>query len=129
MRDIFANVNDWLRFAETKNGALVAFNSAVAFGVLRLVLGDQNLATWLVGSLLVSATFALISISIALYTFLPKLTPTFISVEETPSSADNLLFYGHIAKYTTNSYLTALVTHYSKLKVETTVFRRSDFIC
>ena len=34
LRDIFNNVNDWLKFAEAKHGALVALNSGVIFGII-----------------------------------------------------------------------------------------------
>ena len=110
MKDIFANVNDWLRFAEAKNGALVAFDAAVAFGALSLGIGAQGLATWLAVVMVVSAILALISASVALFTFLPKLTSDLLAQEEPPSPTDNLLFYGHIAKYTPDSYLEALRT-------------------
>lgn len=33
---VFANVNDWLKFAEAKNAMLIAFNGASIFGVIRL---------------------------------------------------------------------------------------------
>ncbi|MEW6468114.1 MAG: Pycsar system effector family protein [Bacteroidota bacterium] len=34
LKDIFDNVNEWLRFAEAKHGALIVLNSGVIFGVL-----------------------------------------------------------------------------------------------
>ena len=34
LKDIFHNVNDWLKFAEAKHGALVALNSGVIYGIL-----------------------------------------------------------------------------------------------
>ena len=36
LKDIFNNVNDWLKFAEAKHGALVALNSGVIYGMLSL---------------------------------------------------------------------------------------------
>lgn len=35
LKFIFANVNEWLRFAEAKNGVLVAFNGAAIWGTLQ----------------------------------------------------------------------------------------------
>ncbi|MBO0947271.1 Pycsar system effector family protein [Fibrella forsythiae] len=35
LKAIFANVNDWLKYAETKNATLVAFNGASIFGLLQ----------------------------------------------------------------------------------------------
>ena len=34
---VFANVNDWLKFAEAKNAMLIAFNGASIFGLIRLM--------------------------------------------------------------------------------------------
>jgi hypothetical protein len=34
---VFANVNDWLKFAEAKNAMLIAFNGASIFGIINLM--------------------------------------------------------------------------------------------
>ena len=36
LKDIFHNVNDWLKFAEAKHGGLIALNSGVFFGALTI---------------------------------------------------------------------------------------------
>ena len=36
LNQIFVNVNEWLKFAEAKNGVLFAFNGAAVIGVLSL---------------------------------------------------------------------------------------------
>ncbi len=35
LKDVFLNVNDWLKFAESKNGALLALDSGLIFGVMQ----------------------------------------------------------------------------------------------
>jgi len=35
LKFIFTNINDWLKFAEAKNGILIAFNGATIFGLLQ----------------------------------------------------------------------------------------------
>lgn len=37
LKDIFENVNAWLKFAEGKNAALIAFNGALTVGLLRVL--------------------------------------------------------------------------------------------
>src|SRR5689334_17616644 len=41
---ILANVNEWLRFAEMKNGALLAFSGACALGLLNFVSTSTTLS-------------------------------------------------------------------------------------
>ena len=36
LEDILNRTNDWLKFAETKNGAFVALDCAIIFGLCRL---------------------------------------------------------------------------------------------
>jgi hypothetical protein len=36
IKDIFDNVNEWLKFAEAKNGGLIVLNSGILFGTLSL---------------------------------------------------------------------------------------------
>ena len=42
LKEIFENVNGWLKFAESKNGALVVADLAVAVGLLQLTKGLEN---------------------------------------------------------------------------------------
>ena len=67
---IFSNVNEWLKFAETKNGALIAFNSACIFGVLTIANeGDIKPPNWYV---ITVVTFVLISTLISFSSLFPR---------------------------------------------------------
>ena len=66
---IFSNVNDWLKFAETKNAGLVVFNSAAIFGIMQAFPAEN---TFVVFKWLMILLFG-ISICISIYTFLPVL--------------------------------------------------------
>ncbi len=93
---VFTNVNEWLKFAETKNGTLIAFNSASIFGVLKFIdpsdLGDLKFST---SYLLVVLLFLVFSTVIALISFVPKLkiikTGLFAN-----SSNSNVLFHEYL---------------------------------
>jgi hypothetical protein len=37
LKDIFENVNNWLKFAEAKNATLIAGNGLLIFGVLKTI--------------------------------------------------------------------------------------------
>ncbi|MCP4218773.1 MAG: hypothetical protein GY765_29345, partial [bacterium] len=70
LKSIFANVNDWLKFAEAKNAALVAFNSAIIFAVLSVfdqaALQKFPIGKWFLIPFLILTALGL---GIALWTF------------------------------------------------------------
>lgn len=108
---IFSNVNDWLKFAEAKNAALIAFNSAAIAGIMQAYPTDNPDLMVFKGIMI--ALFA-ISICVSIYTFLPVLSKTFNyqKVDETKFETEkgklNCLFYGHHCKITSNQLLTLL---------------------
>jgi len=107
LKDIFENVNNWLKFAEAKNATLVAGNGLLIFGVLKTIhdLKIDNYLLWYIYFCL--ALFSL-SLVIALISFIPKIRiPTFLLNSDIETS-DNLLFYGHILKYNEKTLLEKL---------------------
>jgi len=100
----FANVNEWLKFAEQKNAALVAFNSAVLFGFLNLPAPVKE-NPFLHAYIIAACIFIFMGAMVSLISFIPKLRiPWKISNKQT-NSKDNFLFFGHIANYTPEKYL------------------------
>ncbi|MFE8598329.1 Pycsar system effector family protein [Archangium violaceum] len=112
---ILSQVNDWLKFAEAKNAALVAASIATIIGLLQANIKPDpppnsfqiihsfkffylNSLPWLLGC---SGLISLIS-------FLPKTTIPFITSKAGKKDTDNLLFFGDIAKYDTDDYTKAL---------------------
>ena len=68
---------DWLKFAEAKNGALVAVGCAIIFGVLRLYSSfsiESVLVTLYVASFTI---FVAAAIVISLTSFIPRVAPPF----------------------------------------------------
>lgn len=100
--------NDWLKFAEAKNGALIAVACAVMLGVLREAFSIDEISLPLL--LYVSSFFVLsvISLSISLASFLPRLKkPFWVTIDEKKDS-DNPFYFGDACKYTGYEYLKLL---------------------
>lgn len=108
---IFSNVNEWLKFAEAKNAALVAFNSAAIAGIMQAYPTDNPDLMIFKGIMI--ALFA-ISICASIYTFLPVLSKTFNYQKlndtefEKEKAKFNSLFYGHHCKITKEQLLALL---------------------
>lgn len=113
LKSIFDYVNDWLKFAETKNAALVAFDGAAVLGLISI---SENLGSGQVtakGCIVVAFVFLSISLLIALVSFLPqtrsiKALPATIKPQEDRLGNDNLYFFEHILKYRPEDYLTKI---------------------
>lgn len=106
LRYIFENVNNWLKFAEAKNAAVVAFNGAITMGALSLLKGySPPLPIWYLWIVVVSVALSTIC---ALLSFYPQTEIRWWWKTGTPSSEDNLYFYGHISKYSSEHYLQTL---------------------
>lgn len=104
---IFNNVNDWLKFAEAKNAALLAFNIGVIVGVARLIefefnkiLSDLSTAYIVAGLMLL-----VISSLICLLSFIPRLHIPWISYKEKPNMNRNTLFFNDISSHVPKTYL------------------------
>lgn len=101
---LLAIVNDWLKYAETKNSLIVGLASAGLLGSLATLPKAIESSTYYGAaiSLLVAGEAALAtSVSISLTSFLPKTDlEAWVArrVGQTQSS-DNLYYYGHLAKY------------------------------
>ncbi len=97
-KDIFDNVNSWLKFAEAKNASILAFNSALIFGIFKVFPDSASNNILLFYYLCFVVFLLLIAITMSLISFIPMLKYTYIEFGE-PSDNDNLLFFGDIAKY------------------------------
>lgn len=105
LKDIFSNINDWLKFAETKTATLLAGNGVIIFGLFRIFKDSDS-----IHNIFISITIILLSLSIFinLLSFIPSLKIPFIIYTKDKSENDNLLYFGDIVKYSTNEYLTKI---------------------
>lgn len=112
LSDTLKLVNEWLRFAETKNAAIFAANLALSTAFSKILFGSPvetiswiRLAAW--GGLSCSI-LACIS---ALASFVPRLiyTPTSPADSDTgAANNDNLLYFGHLKKYNAKTLIEAV---------------------
>ncbi len=95
---IFMNVNDWLRFSEAKNAALIAFAAVTLFGAMQTAIGP-NCPKPISMCLLSYAVLSGLGLLAALFSFLPQLSIAWLWKTRKPARADNLLFFGHLESY------------------------------
>jgi hypothetical protein len=109
LKFIFANVNDWLKFAEAKNAMIIAFNSASIYGItktfdLEAVKNTQFIKVYLmimIAMLVFSAILALIS-------FAPR-----VKIVKTgfyaPSDVPNIIFFEYLKDRSTDQILSEVL--------------------
>ncbi|MGP4971928.1 Pycsar system effector family protein [Psychrobacter aquimaris] len=123
---IFKIVNEWLKFAEQKNAALLVLNSGSVWGVSLMLRNQDTLSCG--GVTFAAIGFALVFLSslICVFSFIPILyRPSYSSNLGKRSNFDNCLYFGDIAKYEDADYL-ALLKHKLGEEAEDTLFER-DF--
>ncbi|HAT3978648.1 TPA: hypothetical protein KLD78_001525 [Legionella pneumophila] len=111
LKDILARTDEWLKYGEAKNGALLALCGAFTFGLL------QNPCKLMGVHWLIDAAFILmlillvVSMVICLSSFLPKLTPPWVNFNHSPNDI-NILYFGDICCLTPQTFLS---TYYDKV--------------
>lgn len=105
---ILSKTNDWLKFAEAKNGAIVAVVCTVMFGVNRVVVNLEELPCYLLIYLLAFFLLSSLSLLISLSSFIPRLKKPFWLKFEEKSNRDNPFYFGDACKYDGYSYLKLL---------------------
>lgn len=107
-------VSDWLKFAETKNTAAVGISST-ALGVIVTFLVAGPPVTEIAGAgLAIGALALMISLMLAVASFLPStnVEKLLLGKQVQPNPGDNLLFYGHIARYEPGALARAVAERY-----------------
>ena len=113
LKNIFTNINDWLKFAETKTAALLTGNGLLIFGILRIIKG-QEVSSTLMPIISFVILLLILSLLACLISFIPSLKIPWLVVSKKPTNKDNLLFFGDIVKYDSKSYLEKLVSSTEK---------------
>ncbi len=118
LRYILSTVNEWLKFAEAKNGALLGVDIATIFGLFQVV-SDEISKGWIYIAISLTGLSALS----ALLSFVPQLKAPSMIYKKRGGKETSLMFYGHIAKYDPEAYIMALYSEVgteipSKLTIE-----------
>ena len=97
---IFENTNNWMKFAEAKNGALLILNSGLIFGYLGILPYTVFDCPFLI--LLYSISFiifCLLALFVNLFSFLPFFKPlVLIPSKKKTNLIPNVLFWGDLSK-------------------------------
>lgn len=108
---IFKIINEWLKFAEQKNAALLVLNSGSLWG-MSLILRNQDILPC-AGITLAALGFMLVFVSslLCIFSFIPILDKPSNSINlGEKNNLDNCLYFGDIAKYKESEYL-ALISY------------------
>src|SRR4051812_36492334 len=94
-------VNDWLKFGETKSGGMVVLAGLAATGLLTYGSDIEHPTLWDGWTLFLAGFFFTLSLSIAVWSFLPRRDAPKIAsrLEGAPDDSDNIYYYGHLAKF------------------------------
>ena len=99
LENIFENVNNWLKFAETKNATLIGFSSLAMFTTLRIIVSMMgDLEFYVVVLLWTFIAICATSIVVALLSFVPKLVQHFNPVQKHFKKSSNFYFFGELAR-------------------------------
>jgi hypothetical protein len=106
--DIYKDVIEWLKFAEAKNGALLAFNGALLFGVIGLLSNKNKHIENLFPLSFASILLIIISMIILLISFLPDLKAVKRIKNNHPTRLTNYRYYKDIAALRPDAYLKSI---------------------
>ena len=124
VKDIFSNVNEWLKFAEAKNAAIIAFHLGSIFGAATIITqSEPNTISGIILNYLYSFIILnSIGLFFALFSFWPQ-----TKIEDALSKKiedifcfkrsvieENLLFYGYISNCGRDLYLSKLCRCFNK---------------
>ena len=133
---IFQNVNEWLKFAEAKNGVLLAFSGAAITATITLLATAQNIPNSLNFGLLLTTIFLCICALICSFSFLPKTNLEDLlwlrdrqnkkSNSQDPIK-DNFWYFGHLQKYKPDELLEALNEPYFKGSLDITKVEYKEY--
>lgn len=90
LKDIFTNVNEWLKFAEAKHAGLIVLNSGTIFGLLSV---QASLTAWVL-------IFSILFVGASLYTSFASMFPLKLKSIEDKKDFDqiNVYFSGDLAR-------------------------------
>lgn len=115
LKYIFQNVNNWLNFAELKNGALLVFSSGVILARFQIRYCNSVLIYSILN--VISIVSILLGILLSALSFSPKINKVKVKVKKT-DIGKNLIFFNDIMQYkSSDEYLKDIYINYYQLDV------------
>jgi len=114
LADFLDRVIGWLQFAESKNIGIVGLISTFLGLIVTFLLAGPSVPTLAGVGLALGALTLMISLLLALASLLPAtdLERDLIEERAPPGPEDNLIFYGHLARYEPRTLVRAVASHY-----------------
>ncbi|RSL32673.1 hypothetical protein D7Z54_14585 [Salibacterium salarium] len=103
-------VNNWLKYAETKNSAVLVFTVAIITLIMNSI-NDNNMNSYMSINSKILLTFMSLACLVSLKSFLPKLKLD-INNKKDISNNDNLHYFNHLSKYTPEQLIDAMSLQY-----------------
>jgi hypothetical protein len=100
---------DFVKFAEAKNAALLAFSSAWILASVNLLAGQQKLPAGYANAFSLALPLFVIAGLVCIASFLPRMLDRF---HKPADGAKNLLFFGHVSTFEIGTYKERLAERY-----------------
>jgi hypothetical protein len=155
LKYIYSNVNEWLRFAETKNAALISFNLVSIFGAATIITQSEiSISKPILYYLYDFITWNFLGLSLALYSFWPvaqilfnsgnnqdtvnvyfkkmtskyfkKIKNLLFEKPEDEKAKNNIFYYAHIKEYDSSAPESYLDELYKACKKEGSNYTRLE---
>ena len=97
-----ARAVDYIKFAETKNAALLTFCSAWLLGIANLLSSGKSIPRFVDSGFRLSFIFFALGAIVAILSFLPRLA---VHLNNSANRAINLLYFGDIASMSPDEFL------------------------
>lgn len=108
LRDTLESVNDWLKFAESKNAVVVAASGFGIWASLRLALSNET-GCYATTYFAILAIFLLAGFVTSLLSFLPILNYRWVIAKPAKLANGNLLYFGYLATLSKQQAIEAYV--------------------
>lgn len=117
LSDLLLRVIDWLKFAEAKNTGAVGLSSTGLGVIVTFLVAGPPVPEIAGAGMALGAISLMISLMLSVASFLPStnLEKHLLGERVQPGPGDNLLFYGHLARYEPRGLVQAIADHYFDL--------------
>jgi Family of unknown function (DUF5706) len=114
LSELLTRVIDWLKFSEAKNTGSVGLSSTGLGLIVTFLVAGPPIPTVAGVGLALGAIALMLSLLLTVASFLPStdLEKHLVGDRERPSTRDNLLYYGHLARYEPRALVEAIAEMY-----------------
>src|SRR5688500_7001731 len=121
LSELLTRVVDWLKFAEAKNTASVGLSSTGLGVIVTFLVAGPDIQPLAGVGLGIGALALMLSLLLTVASFLPStnLEKHLVGERERPTARDNLLYYGHLARYEPRALVEAIAEMYFDQEGET----------